>query len=115
MYRLRERLPRNIAMQLALTGDPLPATRLAEFGLVNVLTEPGAALAAALELAARIGENAPLSLLASKQIIDETTDWSSAEAFTRQHDIASLALFSEDAAEGVRAFAEKRAPVWHGR
>lgn len=115
VYRLRERLPRNIAMQLALTGDPLPAERLAEFGLVNLLTEPGGTLAAAMELAAQIAANAPLSLLASKQIIDETNDWTAHNAFSRQNEIASTALFSEDATEGILAFTEKRAPVWRAR
>ncbi|MGV9928838.1 type II toxin-antitoxin system Rv0910 family toxin [Nocardia rhamnosiphila] len=115
VMRLRERLPRNIAMQLALTGDPMQATRLAELGLINVLAEPGRALDAAVELAERIAANAPLSLLGSKRIVDETSDWTTVEAFDKQYDIASTALFSEDAAEGVRAFAEKRDPVWNGR
>ncbi|CAM3629324.1 crotonase/enoyl-CoA hydratase family protein [Smaragdicoccus niigatensis] len=115
VYRLRERLPRNIAMQLALTGDPMSAAVLASYGLVNEVTEPGQALAGALRLAEQIAVNAPLSLLASKQIIDETSDWSTAEAFARQNDIASEALFSADATEGIMAFAEKRAPVWTSR
>ncbi len=115
VYRLAQRLPRNIAMQLALTAEPLPASRLAELGLVNVLTEPGGALDAAVALAEQIAANAPLSVLASKQIVAESGDWTSTEAFTKQQEIASLALTSEDAAEGVRAFAEKRAPVWRGR
>ncbi|MBF6434827.1 crotonase/enoyl-CoA hydratase family protein [Nocardia cyriacigeorgica] len=115
VLRLRERLPRNIAMELALTGDPMPATTLAEFGLINAITEPGDALDAALDLAERIAVNAPLSVLGSKQIIEEAGDWDRGEAFDRQSDIASTALFSEDAAEGVRAFTEKRDPIWKGR
>ncbi|WP_040792227.1 type II toxin-antitoxin system Rv0910 family toxin [Nocardia paucivorans] len=115
VMRLRERLPRNIAMELALTGDPMQAGRLAELGLINVLAEPGRALEAAIELAERIAANAPLSLEGSKRIVDETLDWTTDEAFDKQYDIASTALFSEDATEGVRAFNEKRPPVWTGR
>ena len=115
VMRLRARLPRNIAMELALTGDPMQATRLAELGLVNRIAEPGEALTVAIELAERIAVNAPLSVVASKQIVDESSDWQSADAFDRQTQIASVALFSEDAGEGVRAFAEKRSPVWRGR
>ncbi|MFE3445808.1 crotonase/enoyl-CoA hydratase family protein [Nocardia sp. NPDC059180] len=115
VMRLRERLPRNIAMELALTGDPMQATRLAELGLVNKLAEPGHALEAALALAERIAVNAPLSLIGSKRIVEEAGDWSTGEAFDKQYDIASTALFSDDATEGVRAFTEKRDPIWKGR
>ena len=115
VLRLRERLPRNIAMELALTGDPMQASRLADLGLINRIAEPGTALDAAIDLAERIGVNAPLSLAASKRIIDECPDWTTDDAFDRQSDLASVAIFSDDATEGMAAFAEKRQPVWRGR
>lgn len=115
VLRLAQRLPRAVAMELALTGDPITATRAAALGLVNQVTEPGHALTAALELAQRIACNAPLSLAASKRIIDESPDWTTDIAFTRQLEVAGTALASEDAGEGVLAFTQKRPPVWKGR
>jgi acetyl-CoA C-acetyltransferase len=115
VMRLTQRLPRNVAMELALTGNPMPATRMAELGLVNRLAEPGEVLDAALELAAEIVANAPLSVAMSKRIVEESPDWSTEEEFDRQSDLAGVALVSEDAVEGVAAFAEKREPVWKGR
>lgn len=115
VLRLAQRLPRAIALELALTGDPITAARAAELGLVNELTAPGEALAGALALAQRIAVNAPLSVAASKRIVDESPDWSVEEAFTRQGELAGPALSSQDAAEGVQAFAQKRDPVWKGR
>ncbi|WP_254206996.1 crotonase/enoyl-CoA hydratase family protein [Nocardia alni] len=115
VLRLARRLPRAIAMELALTGDPITAARAADLGLVNHLAAPGHALEAALALAERIAVNAPLSIQASKRIIDQTPDWSTAEEFTRQTDLATPALTSQDAAEGILAFTQKRDPVWQGR
>jgi acetyl-CoA C-acetyltransferase len=115
VLRVAQRLPRNVAMELALTGDSVPARRMAELGLVNRLAEPGQVLAAAVALAEEIAANAPLSVEVSKRIIDESPDWSVAEAFARQSELAGVAVTSEDAAEGVAAFAERRAPVWKGR
>ncbi len=115
LLRLSERLPRNSALELALTADPLPAKRLHELGLVNRLVTRGAAKDVALEIAATIAANAPLAIEASKRIIDESAEWSSDAAWDKQTDVASVALFSEDATEGVRAFAEGRDPVWRGR
>ncbi|MFD4352676.1 crotonase/enoyl-CoA hydratase family protein [Nocardia sp. NPDC058518] len=115
VLRLSQRLPRNIAMELALTGDPMPAVRLAELGLINRIAEPGHVLECAVEMAERIVCNAPLSVAISKQIIDQAADWTRDEEFGRQTDLAGQALFSHDAAEGVAAFAAHRDPVWQGR
>jgi enoyl-CoA hydratase/carnithine racemase len=115
LLRLPRVLPRTIAMELVLTGDPIDAERAYEFGLVNRLTEPGGALDAALELAEAIAVNGPLGLAASKRILVESVDWPDSEFFARQGEIAGPVMASQDAREGAKAFAEKRAPVWQGR
>jgi enoyl-CoA hydratase len=115
LLRLPRTLPRNIAMELALTGDPITAERGYELGLVNRLAEPGAALAAALELAAQIAPNAPLALAGSKKVLVESVDWDEADFWDKQGQIIGPIMVSEDAREGATAFAEKRAPVWKGR
>lgn len=112
--RVAQRLPRAVALELVMTGEPLGAARCAELGLVNRVVEPGTALSVALELAHTIAANAPLSVALGKQIVDRSADWTSAEAFTRQSEIARPALTSQDATEGMRAFVEHRAPVWTG-
>jgi enoyl-CoA hydratase len=115
LLRLPRMLPRNIANELALTGDPITAERAYELGLVNRVSEQGAALDAALELAATIAANGPLALAGSKRILRESLDWSQSEAFDRQQPIWGPIFASEDAREGATAFAEKRAPVWQNK
>lgn len=115
LLRLPRLIPPRIAMELALTGDMVDAERMAGFGLINVLAEPGEALVEAKRLAARIIANAPLSVAASKRVIVEQQDWDLDEMFVRQQAITGPVIASEDAREGARAFAEKRAPRWQGR
>jgi enoyl-CoA hydratase len=115
LFRLPRRIPYHLAMELALTGDPIDAERAHELGLVNRLAEPGAALDAALELAAAIVKNGPLALIASKEIVRNALDWTEAEAWEKQGAIAGPVMVSQDAREGAIAFAEKRDPVWKGR
>lgn len=115
LWRSATRLPRPVALELALLGDGIPATRLAELGMVNTVVPRGRALETALETAQRLAANAPLSVSVGKQIIDEAPTWSPEEAFGCQSEMASPVLLSDDAREGMAAFAEKREPRWTGR
>src|SRR5438309_9543771 len=81
LLRLPRVLPRALAMELALTGEPITAERGYELGMVNRLAEPGEAVAKAFELAGEITPNGPLALAASKKVLNESVDWSDAEFF----------------------------------
>ena len=115
LLRLPKRIPYHLAMELALTGEPISAERAAEIGVVNRLAEPGAALDTALELANQIMKNAPLALSASKEILQKAMEWTEEEGWAKQGEISGPVFTSEDAREGATAFAEKREPVWRGR
>jgi enoyl-CoA hydratase len=114
LLRLPRTMPRNAAMELALTGDPIDAGRAYELGLVNRLAEPGRALEMAMQLAETIAANGPLALAATKRIMVESADWPDGEFFARQGEISDPVFASEDAREGATAFSERRDPVWKG-
>jgi len=115
LFRTQQRLPPNIARELVLKGEPMPAVRAYELGFVNEIAQPGKALEQALALAHRIAQNAPLSVQASLAAmngmlaLDEADGWlATAEALASIKD-------SEDMEEGIRAFFEKRPPVWSAK
>ncbi len=114
LFRLPARVPYGVAMEMALTSDPITAETAHELGLVARLAEPGQALEVALALAERIAKNAPLAVAASKQIIRQTRGLSEEDAWALQAPFAKQVFTSKDAMEGPRAFAEKREPNWTG-
>ena len=111
---LPEQIPPRIALELALTGDPIGTDRAYELGLVNRIAE-GDALNAAKVLAATIAANGPLAVQASKRIMREARNWPRSERRSRQAALVEPVHASDDAREGARAFAEKRPPNWTGR
>ncbi len=115
LLRLPRRIPYHVAMELALTGDPITAERGYELGLVNRLAEEGGAVEEALKLGEQIAVNAPLALIASKRILEDQWEWSRHEMWDAQAAISEPVFSSEEAREGATAFAEKRPPVWRGR
>ena len=115
LMRLPERIPYQVAMEYALTGAMMDAPRAHALGLVNRLTPPGDALDGALTLARAVAKNAPLAVRATKKVIVSASQWSAAEEWERQGEIIGHVFTSQDAMEGARAFAEKRAPNWQGR
>lgn len=114
LLKLPHRIPMAVASELALTGEPIGAKRALELGLVNRVSEPGAALEEAVGLARLIARNAPLALTASKRVLYGTLDWTSEEAWSKQGEIVGPIWDSADAKEGSRAFKEKREPRWSG-
>jgi enoyl-CoA hydratase len=114
LLRLPKILPYQLAMYVALTGEPLTAETAHAHGLVTMLCEPGRALDTARELAAMVAANGPLAVRATKQIIAMAIDYAGADAFAAQQKFAAPVFASADAQEGARAFAEKRSPRWTG-
>ncbi|KRC59748.1 MULTISPECIES: crotonase/enoyl-CoA hydratase family protein [unclassified Nocardioides] len=114
VLRLPRRIPQAVALELIMTGEPLTAGQAKEWGLVNRVAPDGEALVVARELAAAINANAPLAVRAAKRIVVESADWTLDEGFDRQAAHTDPVRSSADAAEGARAFVEKRTPVWSG-
>ena len=115
LFRLPRAIGRGPALEVILTGEPLPAQRAYDLGLVNRLVEPGQAVEAAAKLAEQICAAAPLAVWASRKVVlasayedDDTLKKMTNEAFAK-------ILASEDTKEGLTAFIEKRPPNWKAK
>lgn len=115
LFRLPRRMPYHLAMELALTGAFKEASYLERYGVINRLAEPGKALEEAVKLAELLLVNGPTALAASKEIMFQSLNWHDEEGWVKQMPIAQKMLDSEDKREGLKAFAEKRKPVWGRR
>jgi len=112
LIRLPKRVPLAVALEMAMTGDPIEADRALALGLVNRVVPRDQVVAEACALAERIGENSPIAVRLSRQLVKEAAELSEAEGWQRTNELAIQIFAAGDAVEGATAFAEKRKPVW---
>ena len=108
--RLRRQIPYTVAMELLLTAREVPADEALRIGLIGHVVPDGTALDKALEIAAVIAQNGPLAVEAIKRSVRETEGMSEVDGLARELEIGWPIFASKDAAEGQKAFAEKRPP-----
>jgi enoyl-CoA hydratase len=111
---LPQRVPYGVAMEMALTAEPLSAEDALRHRLIDRVCAKGEAVDAAMELAERIAKNAPLAVAASKQTLKGQKGLSNEEFWAFQGPLVGKVFTSNDAKEGPAAFAQKRAPEWSG-
>ncbi|MFF9408148.1 crotonase/enoyl-CoA hydratase family protein [Streptomyces anandii] len=115
VIRLPKRIPYHLAMELLLTGEPVTGERAGRLGIANRVVPAGESAAAALELAGRMAQNAPLALAAVKELVRAADGAPEEEAFALQAQQMARLAASADVTEGMTAFTERRSPVWQGR
>ena len=115
LIRMPKRLPVAIALELAMTGDPITAERAYALGLVNKVVPAVSLMDEALALAERIAANAPLAVRYSKSVMKRAAEVPETEGWAINGEAAAVVFGSADAMEGAVAFAEKRPPNWQGK
>jgi enoyl-CoA hydratase len=115
LIRLPKRVPLAIALELAMTGDPIDADRALALGLVNRVVAHDRVVEEASALAERIGQNSPIAVRQSRRLVREAAELPEAEGWRRTNELMMEVFGSGDAVEGATAFAEKRPPVWKSK
>ena len=114
-FRAARMLPANVAREMLLTGDSLSAERAERLGFVNLVTDPGGALAAAIDLANRVTENAPLAVREALAVVNAQISGNEEPSWERSDAAHARLMASQDVREGVEAFLSRRSPHWQAR
>jgi acetyl-CoA C-acetyltransferase len=115
LIRLPRKIPPALAAEIAFTGEPVTAERLYVLGLVNRICDAGRTLAIAMTLAEKVAAAAPLSIEATKRVLALCNTLAESESWEQQEIEFAPVRASQDTQEGLKAFLEKRAPVWRGK
>jgi enoyl-CoA hydratase/carnithine racemase len=115
LIRLPKRVPLAIALEMTMTGDPVDAARALSLGLVNHVVPADQVVAHASAIAERIGENSPIAVRRSRQLVREAGELTEEQGWRRTNELVIDVFTSGDAVEGATAFAEKRKPVWKSK
>ncbi|HUC38095.1 MAG TPA: crotonase/enoyl-CoA hydratase family protein [Acidimicrobiales bacterium] len=115
LIRLPNRIPLAVALELALTGEPIDAQRALALGLINRVVPADRLLEEALALAELISDNAPLAVRWSKKVMLGSLSVPEEEGWRVNAEAVSVVFTSADAMEGPVAFAQKRKPNWQGK
>jgi enoyl-CoA hydratase/carnithine racemase len=112
MVALSRNVPRKQAMEMLLTGEPIPAARAREIGLVNRVVAPGSERDAAIELAQKVALKSAYTVKLGKEAFYRQAEMSLAEAYRYAAEVMTENMMARDAEEGIGAFIEKRTPKW---